>query len=192
MTEMATPIAEVNHLRHRTIWRRFFAGILDALVMLPIVVLEFWIVNEDRPLSLVTLWVGTSYLYFHIYSVWMHARFGQTLGKMATRVKVLDKTESKVPGVKRALVRESVYLALSVLFAGCTISLIQEKGIEGYDEFSFSLVVVTLLGGGWVLCDTIGALVSRKRRALHDLMAGTVVVNLSVSSYASTEVTPSP
>ncbi|NLT70559.1 MAG: RDD family protein [Verrucomicrobiaceae bacterium] len=40
---------------------------------------------------------------YGVYSVVMHAHYGQTLGKMAAKVKVLPSSEAGVPGFRRAL-----------------------------------------------------------------------------------------
>jgi uncharacterized RDD family membrane protein YckC len=85
--------------KYRTFGRRSWACVVDSLVFLPLAVANFFIASGDGvPIWLRSVWyVGGSFSYI-AYRVIMHARYGQTLGKMATGVKVLDISGFRLSG----------------------------------------------------------------------------------------------
>lgn len=112
-----------------------------------------------------------------LYSILLHARYGQTLGKMAVGVKVLDLGEQRTPTLRQAFLRDIGSIILSTVALGYMIYL----AITGQDltEAARSTPILRILGGailGWSLLELITMLTNSKRRALHDWIAGTVVV----------------
>jgi manganese/zinc/iron transport system permease protein len=73
--------------KYHTFWPRFCAGFVDGLVFLPIAFLDGFLTSPDRGAFLVIVWGLLSYSAYWLYSVLLHARYGQTLGKMAAHVK---------------------------------------------------------------------------------------------------------
>ena len=90
--------------RYQTFWPRFWAGFLDALVFFPFAMVSMVAYREAVPIPLRVIWYLTSAFAFLAYVVLMHARYGQTLGKMATHVKVLDVSESTGLPLRREVV----------------------------------------------------------------------------------------
>lgn len=114
---------------------------------------------------------------FWLYSVLLHARYGQTLGKMAVGVKVLDVNEQRAPTLRQAFLRDIGYIILNTLGLGYMIYLIVMNQ-SSVDSHRLALPL-QILGGaafGWFLLELISMLTNPKRRAVHDLIAGTVVV----------------
>ncbi|MER6943643.1 RDD family protein [Nonomuraea sp. NPDC000554] len=88
---------------------------------------------------------------FAVYFWLQHALWGQTLGKRLCRLKVVSSTTGEPPGLRLAGVRALVHPALGVVpYLGVALSLIDAL---------------------WIFGDS-------KRRCLHDVVAGTVVVDL--------------
>ena len=77
--------------KYKTFWPRFWAGWIDLLVFIPIAVINhfIWKSYDQLPIVVVTLWYLVHSLSGYAYSILMHGKYGQTLGKMATHVKVL-------------------------------------------------------------------------------------------------------
>jgi len=119
---------------------------------------------------------------FVVYSILMHGTFGQTIGKMITEVKVLDAKTEKPIGFRQAVIRDSVPL-LSSIFVASIILIFSTKDINESDSTLIynSLMVFAVVSLSWHLLEIITMLFNAKRRAIHDYMAGTVVVNIQAS-----------
>ncbi|MEU0569023.1 RDD family protein [Nonomuraea sp. NPDC005983] len=89
---------------------------------------------------------------FSVYFWLQHALWGQTLGKRLCGLKVVSSATGEPPGLRLAGVRALVHPTLGVV--------------------PFLGVVLTLIDMLWIFGDS-------KRRCLHDVVAGTVVVDVS-------------
>ena len=150
---------------------------LDALVFIPIWFVDDLLINPVRPSSIVIAWSVFSAFVCCAYNVVFHATRGQTLGKMALRVKVLDVDEGRIPTLKQALIRESVAIAFSALYTGRLIYVVLADQFTSRFQFADGeWLLVGYAGLGWSLLEVLTMLTNKRRRAVHDLMAGTVVV----------------
>lgn len=164
--------------RYNTFSGRFWAGIIDGLILLPFGVLDFFILDPEQPLGLVLPWMLFSYSSYFIYNIYFHWKTGQTIGKRLMKVKVMDFSEQGTLSFKQAVLRDGVYLVLQII--GIVLIFINivrigaytVAGIEPYNSYLsyFSLA--------WFLIEIITLLTNEKGRALHDKIAGTVVINL--------------
>lgn len=103
-----------------------------------------------------------------LYAIVLHYRFGQTFGKKLVGIKVLDVSETRLPSWRQAVLRDSVWLGLEVL--ALLLAVVDFVNLEG---LGLVLVNASLL---WTILEMATMLLSPKRRAIHDLLAGTVVV----------------
>lgn len=179
---------------YRTFWPRFWAGITDALVLLPLGLIAQYILTLDgsiwdtaRWLYVVIFMINCTYAW--VYSVSMHGRFGQTLGKMSTRVRVVDvKTEGPIT-FRHALLRDSVPILISNflllyesyrLITGLPVSesitrISSDPSVATTGEIWIALIVLV-----WWFAEIITMLTNDKRRAIHDFIAGTVVIRTNI------------
>jgi uncharacterized RDD family membrane protein YckC len=107
----------------------------------------------------------------YAYSILMHGRYGRTLGKRIMGLKVIDAGEKKEITYRQALLRDSVPLA--GMFGVLLFPLVS-PGTDrlAFDAWSESISL------GWFLTELVTAALNDKRRALHDHIAGTVVVKV--------------
>src|ERR1044071_7708561 len=98
---------------YRTFWRRLWTGWIDAVVLLPILALDRWIWAHVASAGLLFLWHALHMNLGIAYTVIGHAIWGQTVGKRITGVKVMQVSGERL-GLKRALLRESPWLAIGV------------------------------------------------------------------------------
>jgi uncharacterized RDD family membrane protein YckC len=101
----------------------------------------------------------------------MHWRYGATLGKMATGVRVIGISEDSLT-LRQALVREAISIGCSVHTAIRDVGLIVTSTPVVADSGS---------ADGWIIFVVAGLelatmLTNAKRRSLDDFIAGTVVV----------------
>ena len=167
------------HPKYQTFWKRFFAGIVDGIVFLPFTLLDNYFAGSS--LSAYILWEAFYLVAWAAYMIIGHGKYGQTLGKRAMNIKVLDLDEKNTIGYKRAFYRESVWI-LADLIGVVLLILISAGKIElsgDTDEYWYFYIINYAITA-WFLVELITMLFNDKRRAVHDFMAGSVVVDLSV------------
>ena len=170
--------------KYQTIGARFWATIVDFLATLPFMIafIYFSSKNDPNTHSVTTIsFLGT--VLFSIlsvlYYVLMHARYGQTLGKMAAKVKVLDISENPI-NLGQAIIRSLPQLVPLFLVIGSQNPQFLEGSASEADKLVMPYVAGITTGLIWIwnIADIIVALSNSKHRALHDYIAGTVVVKL--------------
>lgn len=159
--------------KYETFWARFWASILDGIVVGILGAVVSTLV-ASLPQSVVPGAVLFVDVLPYIYVILLHHRFGQTLGKMATEVKVVSFPNEGALTMRRAFVRDGL---LPVIFSTMLI-----LGVFLFvDDFDNAMTAFALFIGlyfGWYLLELVTMLSNKKRRALHDYIAGTVVINI--------------
>ncbi len=180
--------------RYSTLGNRCVALIIDLLVISPVIIFSVYLEGINKPDWMVLVWIPIEILIITAYTVLLHWKYGQTFGKMSTRVKVMDVSEGPEPlSLFQAFLRDIAYVVDGLIWVAFAYSLYL-YGIgpssEEYASATQYLFIPILI---WFIGDLVVCLRSPKRRALHDLIAGTVVVRLDVP--AETEAlnhTPPP
>jgi uncharacterized RDD family membrane protein YckC len=103
------PVKEQASNKYSTGGRRFVAGLIDGIVLLPIGLIDNWVLNSSHPL--IAIWLLISYSAGWVYSVMMHGPYGQTIGKMVCGIKVLDISEHPIT-MRQAFLRDSVIILI--------------------------------------------------------------------------------
>jgi uncharacterized RDD family membrane protein YckC len=166
--------------KYKTFAPRFWAGIIDGLVFLPINLSDDYLSSPARGPVILISWAIFSYSAYWLYSVLLHARYGQTLGKRAMHVKVMDVSEERIPTLTQAFFRDAVYIAISVSSLLYFIYLvIAHKYVNSAEQVtSLPGIVLACASLGWSLLEIITMFANSKRRAVHDLIARTVVLRV--------------
>lgn len=143
---------ESDALQYKGAWIRAVAFIIDFILLYAVVALFNTYVLGDRTIILRYLIPGLAFVYY--FGLWSWR--GQTLGKIIIGAKIVKADGSRI-GFGRAFLR---YIGYMVYFVGAA--------------FAGKSIIVFV-----VICLLIFAIVafSRKRRGLHDFIAGTVVIN---------------
>jgi uncharacterized RDD family membrane protein YckC len=173
--------------RYSTFGPRFWSSFVDAAVLAPIGLLVSVLLRLDLSSGLAAALVIVDSLAWIVYTIWMHAGFGQTVGKMVTRVRVVDfRTEGRI-SFKQALLREGIPLVLSLGIVGYQVvalvngSLPPEAFLENETGPARGMLwLLILLNVLWFVAEVLTMLTNPQRRALHDFIAGTVVVRTNV------------
>jgi uncharacterized RDD family membrane protein YckC len=167
--------------KYKTFGPRFWAGFVDGLVFLPINVFDSYLSSPARGPTILISWAIVSYSAFWLYSVSLHARYGQTLGKRAMHVKVMDVSEERIPSLRQAFLRDVGYIALntsSLIYFIYTV--VAHKYVTGTEQVnSLPGMILAFASLGWFLLEVITMLTNSKRRAIHDLIAKTVVLKVA-------------
>jgi uncharacterized RDD family membrane protein YckC len=174
------PEAITDENRYQTGWRRFWALFFDSTILQLIISALTVPLMSARPGDVVTVTVISfcSQILVLFYFILMHASWGQTLGKMITGVRVVRVSDEQPINLLRSLLRDSV----PVVFLVTAILMLPYSDIVVVDGKTAMLkppaisTGVGLLALLWGAVEIVSMLFSKKRRALHDLIAGTVVV----------------
>ncbi len=166
--------------KYRTFWPRFWAGFVDGLVFLPVSLFNNYLSTPARGPTILISWAIVSYSAYWLYSVLLHARYGQTVGKRAMHVKVMDVSEGRIPSLKQAFLRDVAYIAINTASLVYFIYLVvAHKYVNGTEQINgLPGMILTFASFGWFLLEVITMLTNSKRRAIHDLIAQTVVVKV--------------
>ena len=163
--------------RYHTFGPRFWAGVVDGFVFIPISLLDIVLAAPERNAAVIIGWSIISYSVCWLYSVLLHARYGQTLGKMATHVKVLDISEQRIPTLRQAFIRDIGYVVLNTLSLVYLIYLVAAgQYVRGAEALHIPGQILGWAALAWFLLEIISMATNPKRRAFHDFIAATVVV----------------
>jgi uncharacterized RDD family membrane protein YckC len=121
-----------------------------------------------------------SYSAYWVYSVSLHALRGQTIGKKAQHVKVMDVSEERIPSLRQAIVRDIGGITAGIFGMLCFIYIVVAHKYGGTDDLlnHWPWRILVFANLGWFVLELTTMLTNSKRRALHDLIAGTVVVRV--------------
>jgi uncharacterized RDD family membrane protein YckC len=169
-----------DKIKYKTGLRRLGAAIVDGLVFMPLFFVDNSIRgNLDSEIGLF-LWLTFYTVLTFFYTVFMHFKFGQTLGKMATNIKVVNHDETRNITLRQAFLRDSFFIVVETLgllyFAVELIRLNLSKTelLNGFDDFVGTVATI------WVLLELLSMLTNEKRRAIHDFIASTVVIKTDI------------
>jgi len=163
--------------KYKTFFPRFVALLIDSFIMLPLAILNDWFRQAEFPPLFFYIWIPLSTFVIPVYTIMMNGLYGQTLGKMAMNVKILDVSEEPIK-FKQAIFREipDVIYRIGVVSLGI-VFFAQDTESENvkmaYGTFgTFAMI--------WGLANIWTFFLNDKRRALHDFMARTVVVKTNL------------
>ncbi len=195
---MNTPTTDT--LRYAGFWPRLGALLLDLLIMLPLGALAFWGTQRYRLFDLYYLVPGTFFGLF--YSVYLVQRFGGTPGKLIIGIRI-RKVSGDPVGYREALLRYFPEFILGMLMSIALLIPVFHMSDTEYHTLSFMerakrmvelapswYKPLQIIQNVWVWGELIVLLTNRKRRALHDFIAGTVVVQTSSKTLQATAAAP--
>jgi uncharacterized RDD family membrane protein YckC len=172
--------------RYSTFAPRFWAAFVDGCVLWPVGFIAATILYLETPRLLAAVALFVEGFAWIVYTVLMHARYGQTLGKMGTKVRVVDvRTEGKIT-LRQAWLREAIPAVLALGLVGCQLFTLAMSEVppsaigKGEDLLGDASLWVLSLPLFWYLAELLTMLTNKKRRALHDFIAGTVVIRTNM------------
>ena len=107
------------------------------------------------------------------YYIYFHWRSGQTVGKAQMESQVVCFSSRGLISFRQSLVRGGIaqLIGISVLL------LLFVMGYDWSTDIQFIGLVLPTVVTAWALANIISIIVSTENRALHDYIAGTVVIN---------------
>lgn len=168
-------------------WPRFAALLLDLLVMSPLFILVWWGQQHFRLFDVYYFIPGTFFSLW--YGVYLVRCYGGTPGKRLMKLRVV-KVDGESVTYREALLRylPEWVMGIGISLAGivAVLSLTDTQYFAATTFIERSQVVVgalpswngpvTIALDVWVWGEFLVMLTNKKRRAIHDFIAGTVVV----------------
>lgn len=154
--------------KYSTFWLRFAALLIDGVVLSILSALIQYLLGTGASMN---------DLLPYIYTILMVGRYGQTVGKMAMKIKVVDHITEESVGYTQSFKREAIPFFLSVIFILLAKFLKANDSI--YDLEPLEFIVLFIPSGMqliWMILEIVTMLNDSKGRALHDKIAGTVVI----------------
>ena len=164
--------------KYDTFWPRFWALFIDGIILNIIDKLMEQINFSGNQIGVLIITLISLNLPY-VYSVWMHGKYGQTLGKIVFKIRIMDfKSEEKI-NYHQALMRDIVPIILVNLFFIASTIITWGVDFTTYSFTTFGYIIMFVPGFMliiWSILEIITMLFNPKNRALHDLIAETVVI----------------
>ena len=167
-------------------WQRLGAFLLDTIFMLPILYLTIYINSLDInyfyitfiPNFVISLW----------YYIYLPKKYGGTPGKLIAGIKIIKLNGQDIDW-KEATLRHLILLILGLLSMINMLSIIPDVDYNVFTSLSWlkqstylmSLSPIffkfyTWTSNIWIYSEFIVLLTNKRKRAIHDFIAGTVIV----------------
>jgi uncharacterized RDD family membrane protein YckC len=184
-------VADPVHYRYDTFSARFVAGIIDGFIVITPTILLQMLVDMASVLWFSIVFGIFTDIAIRAYFIIGHGLYGRTVGKKTQNVRVVDfKTEQPISMIQ-AVRRELLFIIFAVI--ALTVSaLIDFVPITDDSTRSFLAYGVMFLQLAFIVVQVVYCLNNPKRRALHDLIGGTVVVRDNVPLEIATNETSPP
>jgi uncharacterized RDD family membrane protein YckC len=136
-----------------------------------------------------------------VYNILSNKYFGKTIGKKIFGLKVLHLSEKRLLNFKEAILRNSYHIIdflISFFMVFSTIMVISDMDIKQPMSFESNFYsqnkdihivkkVMNVIGFIWLAMNIIAILIDGKRRALHDMIANSVVIKDEQYNFADNE-----
>jgi len=173
--------SSVSYPKPAGFWIRVVASLVDTVVFIPIVILNFVNYFSIKSIPILLLISIPGFLYKPL----MESFYGATLGKMACGIKVTDENGEKLT-LKAAYIRFIPMLLVATLgmtFSFMLFMLPEFKNVHKISDFAAmqaasypTLNILSNIANLVILIDCIVVAFTKRKRAIHDFMAGSYCV----------------
>ena len=174
---------------YKTFWPRLGAAFLDTAALAPLIWIDQVLWNFTDSSILLFLWVLIYQAVSLIYYIGFVYLFGQTPGKMATGVLISDNNNQQLT-LNQAILRNIITVIVAPIFIVLVASnlLAGQLANRGLGDAQF-MIWFLAIALGWAVLEFITMLFNSRRRAIHDWIAGTVVVRQSIEERIASYLT---
>ena len=186
MNETPLKIEGIEESLYAGFWSRLGSLFLDFLIVIPFTGLILYINSLGLNNYFITVIPGLAFsLWYHVYLVKKH---GGTPGKLIVGIKIININGEKVDW-KEAILRHIVLFGITLISVFVMIRAIgladesqymsltwmqKNQYLMGLSPVLYS--VYTWLSNIWIYGELIVLLTNKRKRAIHDFIAGTVIV----------------
>lgn len=157
---------ENSFKKYQTFSQRLGAGIIDGIIFIPLI----YLMPDNADKSI--FWVLVQNVVYLTYSIVGHHKYGQTVGKRLTFVKVVENNnETKLLSIEQAIKRDII----SVIFVLAEVSVIAFN----LADTDFGQIVLFFAPFIWFIAEIVTMLFNNKRRSVHDFIANSVCIDIT-------------
>jgi uncharacterized RDD family membrane protein YckC len=177
-------IEGINDRIYSGFWSRLGANFLDGLILIPYSFLLLYIYSLNLyayffliiPSLLISFW----------YNVYLPKRYGGTPGKLIVGLKIVKMDSSSI-GWRESFLRFSVNIAFIIINIVMMVIAVFMADQETYNNLTWfdkstylasltNVTLITTLSNIWIWSEVIVLLFNKRKRAIHDFIAGTVII----------------
>jgi uncharacterized RDD family membrane protein YckC len=177
-------IEGINDRIYSSFWSRLGANLLDMLIIIPFSILIIYLNSINLYLYLFTIIPNLIFMLW--YNIYLPKKHGGTPGKLIVGLKIV-KLNSSPFSWKESFLRHSVNLFFILANIIIMVIAIIKADSEIYNSLSwseqslylssiFNFGILTILMNIWIWGEIIVILFNKRRRAIHDFIAGTVII----------------
>ena len=198
---LPTTFPGINNEVYGDLWTRIAAKLIDFVVMLPVAGLILYINGLSKSAYFYAILPNLAI--YILYDVYLVKRYGGTPGKLLMGLKIVQKNGDDVDW-HASFMRYIVTFCLSIsgiFIMLWSLSFIDDtnyvnmgffKRMQILNDFNpFMSKIQTFTTLSWILAGIIAILSNKRKRAIHDFIAGTVVVK-SIYLNKMREITEYP
>ena len=170
-------------------WRRFGALWVDILVCFPLLFINYWVcITTHSKFVIIGTYILVAVL-IQAYTIYCHGRWGRTIGKLVTGVKIVSLDFQPISwgqSFKRSSV--DILFTISACYGVIIASMcFSDAGLGATGVMRFNKLAAwyppwqeysNRASQVWVWSEFIIMMTNSRRRALHDFIAGTVVIQV--------------
>lgn len=167
-------------------WLRLGSTIIDILIFIPLFLIMHYLHSLDKNYQILSSIVLSIFGFW--YHVYLPKKYGGTPGKLISGIQIL-KINGESIGLKEALLRELVTTILGIFSTTVLIYCVLKANNDIYlskswerkalylSSFAPKLFNISIwVNNIWMYSELIVLLLNKRKRALHDYIAGTVIV----------------
>jgi len=188
MADKKTPlkIDGIKESIYAGFWTRLGSLLLDFLIMLPYVFLVLYLNGLSKNAYYFTFIPGLIFDFW--FSIYLVKKYGGTPGKLIVGIKIIKLDGTDVTW-REAILRQIVTFILTIFESIMTIYALSMADGEYYESLGWIQKQQYLIGltpilfkfytwtnNIWVFSELLVLLFNKRRRALHDFIADTVIV----------------
>jgi uncharacterized RDD family membrane protein YckC len=175
-------------------WRRLCAGWIDTFIIVPLVYLFELPETMGLPLAIILTILSTAL--FSMYNVIFNACYGGSPGKLAVGIRITRPNGYSI-GWSEAWKRSAVDIIIALILVMADIWTLLHLDWDKYSSLGWIdriylrtesaptwCTVILLLQDVWVWSEVFVLLFSDRKRAIHDFIAGTVVIKKEFAEHA--------
>jgi len=176
---------EDDVIEYAGFWVRLWARLIDAIILSPFLIFGFIVFRNN--LVITGFYWNYSIAFLTIfYEVYFFVKFGATIGKNKAHIKVIGMETDAITWWQSIIRNAPDYFLQMFNFFGGLSALHAINDFSGLNFFSLQKLLtqnrnpvfglLTGLISLWFLADGIVFLCNKKKRSLHDIIAGTMVI----------------
>jgi uncharacterized RDD family membrane protein YckC len=177
-------IEGINDNIYSGFWPRLGANLIDGLIFMPYSFLLLFINSFNKYAYLFT--VIPNLLFIFWFDVYLPKKYAGTPGKLIVGIKIV-KMDSSPIGWRESFLRSSINIVFSIIniiTMIIAVLLVDDKIYSNLGWFQktaylssiFKDNTIGILNNVWVWSEVIVLLFNKRKRALHDFIAGTVII----------------